>query len=306
VERPGLSQLVIAPAETDEDLEALIAVRKIVTPRARPIVANLRHAIESSTDGLAFIVARLGDEPVACGFVEGPAADFAPADVAVVPQRRNIGIGSAVLAEVSERARALGKPALQIEVQKSDASSRSFLERRGFEKVGGEEAVSLRLGTEQHPSVPPEGIRIASRRERPDVVEAMYGVYVECDQDVPGSGSPMTLEGWRALDIDRPSRSPDLAFIAFDREEVVGYAVADIFGDEGYHGFTAVKRAWRRRGVATALKRAQIAAATQIGLKRLVTGSEERNLPMRTLNERLGYQPDPELSVVLMRGPIQG
>ena len=305
MERPELSQLVIAPAETDADLEALIAVRKIVTPRARPIVANLRHALESSTEGLTFIVARLGAEPVACGFVEGPPEDFAPADIAVVPDRRRMGIGSAVLADISERARALGKEALQLEVKKSDESSRSFLERRGFRKAGGEEAVSLRLGAPQPPSVPPEGIRLASRRERPDVVEAMYEVYVECTQDVPGSGTPMTLETWRAIDIDRPSRSPDLAFVAFDGDEVVGYAVADIFGDEGYHGFTAVKRAWRRRGVATALKRAQIAAATDLGLKRLATGSEERNLPMRTLNAKLGYEPDPELSVVVLRGPVQ-
>ena len=107
---------MIAPAETDADLEAMIAVRKIVTPRARPNVANLRHALESSTEGLTFIVARLGDEPVACGFVEGPAADFAAADVAVVPDRRRMGIGSAVLAYVSERARALGKDVLQLQV----------------------------------------------------------------------------------------------------------------------------------------------------------------------------------------------
>jgi mycothiol synthase len=305
VERPELSQLAIAPAETDADLEALIAVRKLVTPRARPIVANLRHAIESSTEGLTLIVARLGDEPVACGFVEGPPEDFAPADIAVVPDRRRMGIGSAVLAYVSERAQALGKDVLQVEVQKSDASSRSFLQRRGFQRVGGEEAVSLRLGEPQPPPVPPEGIRILSRRERPDVVDAMYEVYVECTQHVPGARGPMTLEGWRALEIDRPSRSPDLAFVAFDRDEVVGYAVADIFGDEGYHGFTAVKRAWRRRGVAIALKRAQIAAATDLGLKRLATGSEERNLPMRTLNAKLGYQPDPELSIVVMQGPVQ-
>jgi len=283
----------------------MIAVRKIVTPRARPNVANLRHAVESSTEGLTFIVARLGDEPVACGFVEGPAADFAPADIAVVPDRRGMGIGSAVFAFVSERARALGKDELQLHVVKSDEASRSFLEHRGFRKVGGEEAVSLKLDAPQPAPTPPEGIEIVSRRERPEVVEEIYEVYVECDQDVPDSTGPMTLEGWRALDIDRPSRSPDLSFVAFDGDQVVGYCVADLFGDEGHHGFTAVKRAWRRRGVATALKRSQIAAAAELGLKLLVTGSEERNVPMRSLNAKLGYRPDPELSVISLRGPVQ-
>ena len=232
-----LSQLVIAPAETDADLEAMIVVRKIVWPRARPNVANLRHALESSTEGLTFIVARLGDEPVACGFVESPVADFAWADVSVVPDRRTMGIGSAALADVSGRARALGKDVLQIQAVKSDEGSRCFLPApRGFESGRRGSASRQRSDVPQQPPVPPEGIRIVSRRERPDVLEAMYEVYVECDQDVPGSTGPVTFEGWRALDIDRPSRSPDLSFVAFERDEFVGYAVADVLGDEGLTG----------------------------------------------------------------------
>jgi GNAT superfamily N-acetyltransferase len=111
-----LSQLVVAPAKTDEDLEALIAVRKAVNPRARPTVANLRHARDSSEAGLTFLVAWLGDEPVACGFVERSSAGYAVADVTVVPTRRCCGIGSAVLAEASTRASHLGAESLQVEV----------------------------------------------------------------------------------------------------------------------------------------------------------------------------------------------
>jgi mycothiol synthase len=64
-----------------------------------------------------------------------------------------------------------------------------------------------------------------------------------------------------------------------------------------------VKRDWRRRGVATALKRAQMAAAKRAGFRRLVTGSEERNVPMRNLNAKLGYLPEPSQSQVILRGP---
>ena len=35
-----------------------------------------------------------------------------------------------------------------------------------------------------------------------------------------------------------------------------------------------------------------------------MTESEERNEPMRRLNEKLGYLPSPELSTVVMRGPL--
>jgi mycothiol synthase len=300
-----LSQLVVAPAKTDEDLEALVTVRKVADPRAHPTVANLRHAQDSSEAGLTFLVAWLGDEPVACGFVERSSASYAAADVTVVPTRRCRGIGSAVLADASGRASELGAESLQLEVRKSDVTALSFLERRGFEKVGGEEAVSLELGGPITPSPAPEGIEIVSRRERSFDVEAMYEVYVDAVQDVPGAPLGETIDAWSAREIGRPSRSPDLSFAAYAGDQVVGYAVLDAFGDEGHHGFTAVKRAWRRRGVATALKRAQIGAATGMGLVRLVTGSEERNLPMRSLNERLGYRPDPDRSTVVMQGPLQ-
>jgi hypothetical protein len=43
-----LSELTIAPAETDADLEAMIHVRSLVTPEAHPRVENLRFNLESN------------------------------------------------------------------------------------------------------------------------------------------------------------------------------------------------------------------------------------------------------------------
>lgn len=299
-----LSRLAIAPAETDADLEAMIAVRAQVTPEARPQVENLRHNLEA-TDGLSYLVARLATEPVACGFVEPSSASFAPADVAVVPTFRRRGIGAAMLGEVSGRARGLGKDELQFEVKESDVESLGFLERRGYAQVGAEKAVSLELGGIEAPPVEaPPGIRIVSRAEEPELLEGMYEVSAEAGADIPGNVGTPTFAEWRAHEIDKPSRRPELSFAALAGEEVVGYAALQVFGDEAHHGLTAVKRAWRRRGIATALKRAEIAAAKQAGIRRLITGSEERNLPMRRLNEKLGFRPAPEWSVLVLRGPL--
>ena len=84
----------------------------------------------------------------------------------------------------------------------------------------------------------------------------MYEVFVGPKQDVPGA--PMGRDD-RACARGRSTGQPLslLSFVAIAGEEVVGYAALDVVGDEGHHGFTAVKRAWRRRGVATALKRAR-------------------------------------------------
>jgi GNAT superfamily N-acetyltransferase len=85
-------------------------------------------------------------------------------------------------------------------------------------------------------------------------------------------------------------------FVAFAGDEVVGYAKLSIppeGGDIAYHDLAGVLRAWRGRGIAGALKRTQIAWAKQHGFRRLVTANEERNVPIRRLNERHGYVLEP-------------
>jgi mycothiol synthase len=207
-----------------------------------------------------------------------------------------------MLAELSAGARSLGKAELQGEVKESDLDSRAFLERRGSVQVGAEKAVVLELDGIEPPEVdPPEGIRIVSRADEPDRLDGMYAVAVQADEDIPGSAA---VEQWRAQDIDKPNRLPELCFIALAGEEVAGYAALQAFGDEAFHGLTATRRDWRRRGVASALKRAQIAAAKRAGFNRLLTESEERNEPMRRLNEKLGFVPAPDWSTIVMRGPL--
>ncbi len=273
-------------------------------PDAHPAIENLRFDLESKERLTSYLVARLDGEPVACGYIR-PRGPFAEADIAVAPSARRHGIGSALLAEISNRARGLDKDILQGEVRESDTESRAFVERRSFVQVGAEKALVLELDGIEAPEVePPPGIRIVSRVEEPDRLQEMYAVSVQADEDIPGATGVQTFEGWRAQEIDKPDRRADLCFLAVAGDEVVGYAALQAHGEKAFHGLTATRRDWRRRGVATALKRAEIAAAKRAGFERLLTESEERNEPMRRLNEKLGFVPAPEWSMVVMRGPL--
>jgi RimJ/RimL family protein N-acetyltransferase len=209
-----------------------------------------------------------------------------------------------MLAELGALARVDGKTELEGELREYDGVSRAFLERRGYRVVGGERWVSLDLAgvDDVKPEAPP-GISIVTRAERPDLTDALFVVAQEGTEDIPGFPGPTTYEQFRSIEIDRPTRRPEYFFIALENGEPVGYATLDDFGHEAYHGLTAVRRAWRRRGIATALKRTQIAAARRAGFRRLITGSEERNEAMRTLNAKLGYTPEPCLNTLVLRGP---
>jgi GNAT superfamily N-acetyltransferase len=98
-----------------------------------------------------------------------------------------------------------------------------------------------------------------------------------------------------AHNMQRPTDSPEATFIALDGEEVVGFAKLSLTAPTAAgHAMTAVKRAWRGRGIAGALKAAEINWALDNGYTELHTSNEERNAPIQRLNAHLGYRPRAE------------
>ncbi len=158
--------------------------------------------------------------------------------------------------------------------------------------------------------VPPAGVVLTSLAERPDLVEGVHDVAAEAFPDIPGGDTPMAvgdLAEFRARDVDRVGMPPAAFMIALDAatDEVVGYAsLLMVPGSTtvAWHDMTAVRRAWRGRGLARILKEATIAWAIANGLTALETGNDVDNAPMRAVNLRLGYQPLPD--EVFMRGPL--
>jgi GNAT superfamily N-acetyltransferase len=102
-----------------------------------------------------------------------------------------------------------------------------------------------------------------------------------------------------------PGDKPEATFVALADAEVIGYAkfsLTDAQPKTAYHDLTGVKRAWRGRGVAGALKRAEIRWAKENGYEKASTMNEERNAPIRKLNERYGYRP--ASGRIFVRGPL--
>jgi len=115
------------------------------------------------------------------------------------------------------------------------------------------------------------------------------------DEPLPDTFTPPTLEHYVASEFGRPDFLPEAWWIAHVGDLYVGLSTLskDLANPQQLQvGFTAVRRAYRRQGIATALKVQAITFAQTHGVERLVTGNEENN-PMYQINLQLGFQPRP-------------
>jgi GNAT superfamily N-acetyltransferase len=148
----------------------------------------------------------------------------------------------------------------------------------------------------------PPAIPLTTRAERPDLVPAMYELALQAYPDQPGRAASRIkdYEGWRGWSID--PHPAEACFFALDGERLVAYGFLEEGEEHWTHGFMAVDREHRGKGLAGAIKRAQIAWARAHGVERLRTATETRLTSMRSLNDRLGYHPLYE--EIVLRGPI--
>ena len=228
--------------------------------------------------------------------------------VTVLFEQRGRGLGTGLYRTVSAWLAERNVPEIDAPVPEDDQQSLEFARHRGFREVERNGRMMLDLATlEPMPVAAPEGIEIVTWAERPDLIRGVYEVATEAEPDIPGGRDAQMepFEDWLAHEMQGSGDRADATFLALAGEEVVGYAKFSLTAAQpttAHHDMTGVKRAWRRRGIAGALKRAQIAWAKGQGYRLLATQNEVRNEPIRRLNERLGYREAP--GRIVMRGPL--
>jgi GNAT superfamily N-acetyltransferase len=303
-------------AHDDADLEAVARTVGEVRPHDPTSAEELRwedRTYPGTVRFLAEVDGRVvGAATVGRIYVHPPEYPALWATIDVLPPARRAGIGTALLAAVSKRARELDKPELFASASEAQPEGIEFLAHRGFREYERDKAVELPLAGLIPPDPdPPPGIELTSLAERPGLVEGVHAVAMETFADIPSGGEPMAvgdLAEFRARDVDRAAIPPDAFMVAVELAtgRVVGYAslllAPSVARRWAWHDMTAVIREWRGRRVAASLKRATIGWAIANGLDALQSGNDVDNAPMRAINARLGYQPLPDR--LTMRGPI--
>ena len=276
----------VRPAESDADLEAWRRVRMTVVPNERaPSVEELRRL---ETPDRLLLVAELDAELAGSGYASrSEMAGLGSLAPRVLPEVRRRGVGAALFEALAEHVAALGFAEANTTI--GDEESLAFAKRFGWREVDRQVEQVRTIGREEPPHVP-DGLELVTLAARPDLSQSVYTqVATEAIADIPANPPlEVSLEdwerGWTSL--------AEGTFLALAGDEVVGCAGLMLDPDRpdrAEHSLTAVRRPWRGRGVAKALKQATIAWAGENGIRELYTWTQRGNEPMRRLNERLGY-----------------
>ena len=295
----------------EHELPRWLAISNAVRPDD-PLTPAMMIDWGRQADSMIWLLSAVEGDDVAVGHgIIGWHADPAVAQiqVGVLETRRGEGFGRALLARLSGWALDKDRSFADGSVNERDTESLAWAEHNGFSEVGRSSMLRLDLTTAARPDIdPPAGIVITTWAEHPEAATGMYGVACEAYPDIPGEESTemAPFEKWRDNDLDGASDRPEATFVALAGSEVIGYAklsLSEAVPDVAFHDITGVRRSWRGRGVAGALKRAEIAWAIDNGFVALKTFNEERNAPIRALNERHGYVVEP--GTIRVRGALQ-
>jgi GNAT superfamily N-acetyltransferase len=196
-------------------------------------------------------------------------------------------VDDAVLDEAFAAAARIGKPGLEIGTTTKTPAVEPFLLDRGFSPHRRYVISELDVKTAPDPGEP--GTPLVTVAERPDLGPALNELARVAHADQPGRAGTDIGGDW--LEWGFHAHPPESYFVALDGDRVLAYGYLEPKDGVWWHGFLAVAREARGRGLAGAIKRAQIRFAKEHGIASLRTATETRLEGMRDLNRRLGYRP---------------
>jgi len=282
--------LEIRRAELDSDFAGYAEVWNAITP-SEPITADETRRRLAAQPWRLYVVAEQDGRIVGCGFAgRSDSAGRAFFAVRVLSEWRRRGIGTAVYEVCRPHAVELKATAISGRIAEDDLESLQWVANRGFVEVGRDVELIRELGDEAPPAAL-DGIEIKEVAAADH--DAVYAVALECwpDMATPEPMPAPPYDDWAQEELRGP-----VVFGAFDNDRLVGYAALvtrPAAPEVLEHGFTAVVRSHRGRGIATALKRTQLTWSAEHGYRELVTYTQEGNEAMRAINEKLGYRDRP-------------
>ena len=166
-------------------------------------------------------------------------------------------------------------------------TAQQALTQAGFQEV--RRSWRMEIDMSEAPEVPewPEHITVRTFEPGQDD-RAVFAAIDEAFQDHWGH-MPGDYEEWKHWTIERDNFDPSLWFLAFDGGEIAGASLCTYQMNDGWVDTLAVRRPWRRRGLAIALLLHSFGEFNQRGKYKVGLGVDSQNLTGATrLYERAG------------------
>jgi GNAT superfamily N-acetyltransferase len=300
-------------ASSDADYAHLVAIDQQAWPGEPVSLDGLKFDDEEWDDALFFERRMVDVAGQTIGYAQWSETPWAYepdkyfVKIMIAPAFGRRGIGSALYAQIESELAQRGARLLTATTREDQPYATRFVTQRGFVQQIRELESRLDVAafdasafTEACERVNQAGIRIASMRalqgEDSRWLEQWWALKEALMRDVPTSETftPETLDEL-AASLESPQIDLDAVFVAVDTasSKWIGLSSVALYPESPevlYVGLTGVLPAYRRRGIALALKVCTVLFAQAYGAE-VIIGENEENNPMYALNLKLGFKP---------------
>jgi len=278
-----------------------------------PVTAEILRERDLRDEGLPAVRLLAEERNEIVGYAGGisfpnqPKGEFL-ISVAVIPSQREKGVGRELLMQAEELCRRVGAICFKSQVRDDQPGSIAASERFGYRVEQHEfESAMNPQDFDETPfagiieKVEAEGIRFLPFSQTDGSEEArrmLHSINVLVSADVPGTapGFDWPYEHFCRTVFEAKWFRPEGQIMAMDGDEPVGLgAIGEIGPGCFYNMITGVRREYRGRGIATALKALTLRVAKNLGGTEICANNDSKNLPMLAVNRKAGYVERPGL-----------
>ncbi|MGE5673931.1 MAG: N-acetyltransferase family protein [Mycobacterium leprae] len=228
-------------------------------------------------------------------------------EIWVTPQYQRQGIGTALYETLMAALEPFEPLSVSSESRESLPDGMAFLTKRGFTEGLRAWQSTLELNAfdptpylDAEDRVRAQGIALrtyADLADDPERDQKLFDLISTVRVDMPTTEplTPINYESWVARLHANPDFLPNSYMVAVHGDRYVGVSVLHASREKERlnTGLTAVRREYRKHGVAIAMKVWLLTRAKEAGYKRVITFNAAINRAMLGINERLGFVKTP-------------